>query len=123
MFLVIQSQALIVSPLQSGLAAGVAAQLYTFFNDTASYPQDANCAWMGHAGRSCRERIGYMCYLAILSNIGAATSAFIVMDWQKDARRHIPEDATFGKRWQKFVKIVLPLATSMCKLKSPCTIY
>ena len=73
--------------LQSALVAGVAAQLYTFFNDPKNYP-NADTA-QKQTIVNCDPKkgncplyaiIAYTCYGAVAVNIAAATNAFVAMN-------------------------------------------
>ncbi|KAF6749594.1 hypothetical protein DFP72DRAFT_539831 [Ephemerocybe angulata] len=56
----------------SSLLAGVAAQLLGFFKSTDSYQ---------HAGNGLQRFIVVSCYWAMIFNIGAAISSFVMMDY------------------------------------------
>jgi hypothetical protein len=78
------------STLKSGLAASVAAQLYSFFNDPQNYTHPmadgrkplASCR--EDSERKCPQYhlIAFACYIAVALNLAAAVTAFILIDWK-----------------------------------------
>jgi hypothetical protein len=62
------------SLVQSGLLAGVAAQLYSFFKDKESYSEQTR------NNTVARDWIVACCYCALFFNIGAAISGFLLID-------------------------------------------
>ncbi|KAF8963419.1 hypothetical protein BDZ97DRAFT_1027659 [Flammula alnicola] len=61
------------SAVVSGLLAGVAAQLLSFFRDNNSYEKRPT-------GQGAKDTVLALCYAALLLNIGATISAFMVID-------------------------------------------
>lgn len=58
--------------MQSGLLAGVASQLYGFFKDEGNYSSDTS--------RSYKDAVVAACYAAILFNVSATLSDFLIID-------------------------------------------
>ncbi|KAJ2917893.1 hypothetical protein MD484_g2509, partial [Candolleomyces efflorescens] len=73
----------------SGLAASVAAQLFSFFHDPNNYAHpmadgDKPLSTCDHKEGNCPRwyYIALTCYFAVALNLGAAVAAFILSDWE-----------------------------------------
>jgi len=64
---------LIRCPFQSGLLAGVAAQLLSFFRGKEAYQRRST-------SQGAKDTVLALCYAALLLNIAATISAFMVID-------------------------------------------